>query len=235
MPGAESPFALLDAAGLNRQHVFALADLPPEMRGPLDLQAGETQLILIAHAGRVLWQKVQEKMQAGAITSADPIDDYTRASVRHFFAAQAPAVAYRVLYPGPAAVDLQGLGRLAGWHHAAPFMVGIDPAWGSWFAYRAVVIAASDFPLTAALAHAHPCASCGERVCQPACPAGAVGEQFDLAACLGQRRQPASPCAVNCPARRACPLGAAHAYTPEQMRHSYGRSLQMLQKWQGMG
>ena len=42
--------ALLDDAGLNRQHVFNLADLPADLLAPLDLRPGETQLLLFGHA-----------------------------------------------------------------------------------------------------------------------------------------------------------------------------------------
>ena len=54
---------------------------------------------------------------------------------------------------------------------------------------------------------------------------------FDLTACANFRLQPVSPCATNCLARRACPLGQQHAYDARQMQHSYGYSLQALQRW----
>lgn len=175
-------------------------------------------------------QAAQRALAVDAV-AADPIDAYTVACVRRFFASQAPGVAYRILYPGVPSVGLQALGQLAGWHHAAPFMVGIDPQWGSWFAYRALIVAASDFPLSAPQTHAHPCAACSVPVCRTACPAAALQASFDLAACTDFRLQPASPCATNCLARRACPLGRQHAYDESQMQHSYGRSLQALRRW----
>ena len=233
MSAGVSPWQQLAGAGLNRQHVFALADLPPEIRQQIAAQDGETQLILLGHAGRLLWEKVQAAQRAQAVdaVAADPIDAYTVACVRRFFARQAPRVVYRILYPGAPSVGLQALGQLAGWHHAAPFMVGIDPQWGSWFAYRALIVAASDFPLSAPQTHAHPCAACSVPVCRTACPAAALQSSFDLAACTDFRLQPASPCATNCLARRACPLGRQHAYDESQMQHSYGRSLQALRRW----
>lgn len=227
MPGSGSPFAFFAAAGLNRQHVFALAGLAPEIKAQVGAWAGETQLILLAHAGRLLW----EKIRTAVVPGDDPIDTYTTACVRDFFATQAPGVAYRILYPGAVPVGLQALGQLAGWHHAAPFMVGVDPAWGSWFAYRALIVAASDFPLSAPSTHAHPCTSCRDPACLRACPGDALRGRFDLAACADYRLQPASACAANCLARRACPLGGEHAYSVQQMRHSYSRSLQALQAW----
>lgn len=225
-PPPEASFQdFFTAAGLNRQHVFALADLPENLRATLRPHAGETQLILLAHAGRLLWEKVQ----AADLPGTDPIDDYTAACVHKFFTAH--NISSRLLYPGPAAVNLQAFGRLAGWHHAAPFMVGIDADWGSWFAYRALIVAASDFPLSAVQEKTHPCLSCAATPCIAACPAGALQPEFSLAACADYRLQENSACADNCLARRACPVGREHGYTVAQMRHSYCRSLAALHNW----
>ena len=53
------PAETLNAAGLNRQFVFDLADLPADIVAKLAPQAGERQLILFGHAGRRLWACVQ--------------------------------------------------------------------------------------------------------------------------------------------------------------------------------
>ena len=67
--------ALLDDAGLNRQHVFNLADLPADLLAPLDLRPGETQLLLFGHAGRrlaraVMRRKLSSKLQKSFLTPA---------------------------------------------------------------------------------------------------------------------------------------------------------------------
>lgn len=221
------PAAELAAAGLNRQHVFALAGLPAELRAGLAEQPGERQLILLGHAGRRLWDCVT----AAGCAGDDPIDDYSRRTVAACLAARLGGRPWRIVYPGDSPVGLQRLGELAGWHHASPFMVGIDAEWGSWFAYRAVVLAASDFPLSVAEARPHPCAACVDRPCVGACPAGALADGFALGACSDFRLTEESPCAEGCLARQACPLGARHRYAAAQIRHSYGRSLAMLRDW----
>lgn len=49
------PFkSMLDGARLNRQHVFDLTGLPPDMRAPPGLGEHDRQLIMIVHAGRLL-------------------------------------------------------------------------------------------------------------------------------------------------------------------------------------
>lgn len=224
------PTAVLDAAGLNRQAVFALADLPAEMRTSLEAIApltGYRQLILIGHGGRRLWQCVQ----ASGIRSADPIDDFTVRTVAQCFAAHLPANRYQLLYPSQHPIGLQQLGALAGWHHASPFMVGIDAEWGSWSAYRAVVLADTRFPVSIPVYRSHPCASCLTQACIAACPAGALGDgPFRLDRCVAYRKLPDSACRTTCQARLSCPVGAEHRYTDEQIAHSYRISLRMIEE-----
>lgn len=222
------PAAFLADAGLNRQHVFALAALPPAVFAPLGDTAGFRQLILLGHGGRRLWACVQQ----AALASEHPIDDYCIAAVDRWFAQDLPTHRYRIVYPGDAPVGLQTLGRLAGWHHASPFMIGIDAEWGSWSAYRAVVLADTDFRPSPAVDRAHPCQGCAGRPCIAACPADALADgRFSLEKCSRYRLLPDSPCAHGCLARLACPLGAEHRYDEAQIRHSYERSLRMLRQY----
>ncbi len=222
------PTATLDAAGLNRQHLFDLAALPDTVGATLGDTTGFSQLLLIGHGGRRLWECVQ----ASGIGGSDPIDDYTRQTLAEWFARELPGSDYRILYPGEAPVGLQAFGELAGWHHPTPFRVGIDAKWGSWFAYRAAVLCTTRFSPFFRVDRSSPCATCIERPCVAACPANALaGENFDLDACLHWRMDPASTCADTCLARLACPVGAEHRYDAAQIRHSYGRSLDMLRHY----
>lgn len=222
---------LLDDAGLARLHVFDLAQLPAELLAPLAIEPHERQLILFAHAGRRLWQQVQ----AAGIGGAHPIDTYSVRTVEHWLARALPGARARFVYPGglPAGqhLGLQRLGTLAGWHHASPFMVGVDATWGSWFAYRAAIVTDTALPASAAQRSAHPCDSCRDKPCIRACPARALDTgRLDAAACARQRLRDASPCALACPARQACPLGAEHRYDDSQIRHSAGGSLAALRR-----
>lgn len=218
--------AMLDAAGLNLQAIFNLADLPAAIAGQLDSDSQYHQLILLGHGGRALWQAVQ----AAGGASENPIDDFSRQQVEQWFAACWPEQRYRVLYPGPAAIGLQALGKLAGWHHDSPFMLGINGTWGSWYAYRAVVLADTCFAPSVAAPGISPCADCARRTCVTACPAGALdGQAFSLEKCIAWRRRPASSCRQSCLARLACPVASEHRYSVEQMRHSYAISLRMIE------
>lgn len=222
------PDADLNAAGLNRQHVFDLDDLPPEISAPLNVQTHERQLILIGHGGRQLWNRIQ----SAGMNGPDPIDDYTTRSVQHWFAARSPHTRYRILYPGTGPIGLQALGKLAGWHAPSPFMVGIDTQWGSWYAYRAVVLADSNFCPSVAVQCHSPCATCKNPPCLAACPADALTEKrFDFQRCATYRLQTDSACALGCLARQACPVGAEHRYDTAQITHSYRRSLAFLHQY----
>lgn len=224
---APFPAGFLNVAGINRQHVFELAALPTDIAATLGDTAGLRQLILLGHGGRRLWECVK----ASGIDGPDPIDDYCVHTVRRWFAEHLPGRRFRIAYPGSTPVGLQGLGKLAGWHHASPFMVGIDGEWGSWFAYRAAVLADTDFCPFLPVDRRHPCLDCPDQPCLAACPAEALNGGFALGKCLAYRRQPESACQFTCQARLACPLGTAHRYDEELLRHSYGRSLQTLRQF----
>ncbi len=224
----EAVFAALSAQGLNLQAVFAVAALPAAIREALpDTDAGEpfAQLILIGNAGPALWRAVE----ATNITSADPIDDFSTQAVCRWLDGLAGGGERQMLYPGTAPVGLQTLGNVAGWHHPSPFMVGIQPHWGTWFAYRAVVLANTRLPISAPVHTTSPCNACGDRPCVRACPAAAMASgRFSLEACLDYRRAPDSACARTCVARLRCPVGAEHRYPEAQIRHAYTHSLRMI-------
>lgn len=221
----ELPSALLDHAGLNRQHVFDLEALPATIRTTLAPSEGERQLILIGHGGRRLWEQVN----AAGLVGSDPIDDFTRDTIARWFASSQPGRIFRLLYPGEQPIGLQQLGTLAGWHQPSPFMVGIDAQWGSWFAYRAVLLADTDFKPSTVIERHSPCLNCQAKPCIAACPGEAlVNGAFSLARCADYRLQHGSTCQATCVARLACPVAAEHRYSEAQMRHSYQISLHML-------
>jgi len=235
-------FAPLAAAGLNLHHVFDLAALPPELLATLDLgpdeQAGRgpyRQLILIGHLGRDCWAALRRR----GLHGVHPLDQFVGECVAGWMGATLPGHAWRQLFPGPAPVGLQRLGALAGWHQSSPFGVGVDAEWGSWFAYRAVLLADTDLPLTPRRESASPCLDCRDRPCLAACPADALSAPADwlragggegLRRCLDHRLQPTSNCQDRCRARNACPVGAPHRYTDEQIAYHYLHSMRFIRE-----
>lgn len=223
---------MLDNAGLNRQAVFNIDDLPADLAASVRAACADAaafrQLILIGHAGRTLWELVK----ASGIESEHPIDDFTMHTVKRWCAQNHPENAYEIIYPGTEAIGLQRLGQLAGWHHATPFMVGIDAKWGTWYAYRAVVLADTAFPPTRPLAGAHPCDACASKTCIAHCPAGALeGGRFDFGKCIGYRKEAGSSCKATCLARLSCPVGEVHRYSDEQIHHTYSLSMRAIERY----
>lgn len=219
-------FAELDAAGLNLQAVFDVTQLPADVRRalPVDAHGPWRQLLLIGHLGPRFWRQAS----AAGLHGEHPLDTFSRARVAAWLEQHFPGVRHALLYPGDAPVGLQRLGVLAGWHQPSPIMLGVTRDWGSWFAYRAVLVADTDLPPTRPLEAASACEHCTHRSCVAACPAGAPGSVFDLARCLDWRLAPASGCRDQCLARNACPVGAAHRYDSEQIAYHYGRSFATL-------
>jgi epoxyqueuosine reductase len=224
--------AQLDDAGLNRQHVFDLQQLPVDLIAPLCIKDHERQLILLGHAGRRLWERVQ----AEPLHRDHPIDEYSTRMVKIWIGQALPGARFRFVYPRGLTtgqhVGLQRLGSLAGWHHATPFMVGIDTEWGTWFAYRVAVVTDTCLPPSPKQDGEHPCVRCAAKPCIDACPAKALDSgRLNAHDCHRQRLVRDSPCALDCLARQACPVGTAHRYEQSQIRHSSAASLVVIRKF----
>lgn len=222
------PFARLNAQGLNLQAVFMLADLPADILATLSVQDNaRRQLLLIGHGGPLLWQQLALQGKVGA----DPVDTFSRTQIAAWLDAEHPGCAYHFAYPGPCTLNLQGLGELAGWHHTSPFMLGVNPHWGSWFAYRAVVLADTDLAPTLPMSGSAPCTDCASRICVQRCPAKALDAGCNLRACMDYRLQADSACKDRCLARNSCPVGTDQRYSTEQISYHYGLSLQVIENW----
>ena len=223
--------AALNRAGLNLQAVLNLDDLPAdlfaELRCRFDPGGRYRQLILIGHAGKALWTSVM----ASGIGSENPIDDFSVRVVEQWFAQQFARNRHEIIYPGNDAVSLQAIGKVAGWHHASPMMIGIDEKWGTWYAYRAVVLADTELEPTRPIESESPCATCHHRICITRCPGSALDRgDFDLGKCVAYRKQAESSCRATCLARVSCPVGSAHRYCDEQIRHAYSISMRSIER-----
>lgn len=162
---------LLIDNGLNMQTVFNLSELPEEITSLIRCDP-ETirfkQLIIFAHGGRRMWGSLQD---SGFADADEPIDSFSIDLVRRYFSEICSENTFEVLYPGSKqVVPLQKPGQLARWHHDSPFRVGVNLVWGSWFAYRVVVLVDAEFEPTFPLTAASPCFGCTDKPCLSACP-----------------------------------------------------------------
>ena len=223
---------MLSNAGLNLQAVFNIDDLPDDITKPLqdhcDGLSSFTQLLLIGHGGRSLWENVKQSW----LSSSNPINEYTMDTIHQYFAKELPGHELKFVYPSSIPIGLRALGELAGWHHDSPFRVGVNAEWGPWFAYRAVVLSNTSFIPTQANKTVSPCDTCQDKICLSKCPGDALeGGSLVLNTCLDYRKQEGSLCQDKCLSRMSCPVGSAHRYTNEQINFHYGRSMDVIRNW----
>ena len=231
---ASDPFKpdLLNERGLNLQAVFNIHDLPESTIKYLEAEHSTLkdyqQLVLIGHGGKALW----ESMQTFSASATNPIDEYSVKAIREWFKANYPEHKAMIIYPGEHAIGLQTLGVLAGWHHASPFMVGINTEWGSWYAYRAVLLTDTQFEVTQANKKPSPCHSCESKICIEKCPANACDNgSFNMDACIQYRKADRSKCSETCIARISCPVASEHRYSKEQMSYHYSASMKIIEQY----
>jgi ferredoxin-like protein FixX len=248
--------------GLNLQKLLLLSVLPDEVYHSIAAtctRLGLTidnydRVLLLGHGGTVFWQCLQQHLQTAPLSESyrdHPVDSYSYDLLSAYLnnVPEDGCGASTILFPHqPVAGEhlplrLQALGQFAGWHHASPFMVGVNNDWGSWYAYRAVVLLGPELELDSKeggeetkrghqdAGESSPCDSCRPKPCISACPAGALVKGFDLKVCTGFRLSEGSVCAYQCLARLACPVGRQHQYTQQQMSYHYGQSLEMLKTY----
>jgi len=220
--------------GLSLQAVLRTSDLPHDVVQQLTPpQRTYRQLVMWGHVGTTLWPQALKT----APHSPHPIDTAVSEWMAEHMEQCAPQTRWEPLYPGNTTLSLIRLGECAGWHHPSPFWQGVDPEWGSWFAYRAVLLADTDWPITPRRERRSPCLDCAAQPCVAACPAQAlaVDRRSGLERCMSHRLAAESSCVDRCLARLACPVGAEHRYSEAQLQHHYRHSLEALRQYAESG
>jgi ferredoxin len=209
--GLETVLAAIEGAGLVARGALRLSD--SERTGAL---ADVRTIVLAGFVGRDGWDAFAASAEA-ADGVAHPLDRWSRRVIE----ALARDLGAKALFPfdGPPFRPFQQWAMRAEPVHPSPIGLLIHPTYGLWHSYRGALgfREAVDAPEPAAAPS--PCDSCRERPCLNACPVGAFSPAgYDVAACAGYLEDAAgADCmSAGCGARRACPVGAAHAYEPEQ-------------------
>ena len=221
----------LTLAGLNLQAVIDIKNLPSKIERQLAAVSTNfsryNQVVIIGHGGRELWQKIQESK----ITSDDPIDDYSKLHANEYFKKRFSDGDYEVVFPcsSQAPINLQALGKLVGWHNESPLRIGINKQWGSWFAYRAIVLVKSNYLIETIKTAQPPCHTCTSKACITECPANAlIDNKLVLEKCRSYRLQEKSKCKDRCLARMKCPVAYENQYQLEQINYHYLNSYQYI-------
>jgi len=172
-------------------------------------------LVLIGLTGASQWATFASSPEYGD-GRAHPLDRWSRRIID----ALAAELGARALYPfgGPPWWPFQRWARRALALHSSPLGVLLDPKFGLWHSYRGALALAVDVELPALQPWPNPCERCESKPCLHSCPVGAVKQgAFGLDDCHRHVRTTGSGCrSAGCMARRACPIGAEHAYLPAQ-------------------
>jgi len=207
----ETVFAAIRRTGLVPRGAFGLED--GERRGAL---ARVRTIVLAGMAGREGWAAFAASPEASD-GAGDPLDRWSRRVIE----APARELGGQAFFPfgGPPYWPFQQWARRAEPVHPSPIGILIHPRYGLWHSYRGALGFRQKLAVPARAATPSPCESCSERCCLKACPVGAFSAaSYDVASCVGHLKSAAGADCVRlgCRARRACPVGAEHAYAREQ-------------------
>jgi hypothetical protein len=193
-------------------------------RGAVSLAEGERvgelaymrTIVLAGMVGRDGWDAFAASPEAGD-GLADPLDRWSRRLIESL----AEELGAKALFPfgGPPFLPFQRWARRAEPVHSSPIGLLIHPYYGLWHSYRGALGFDEELAVAEPAPGLSPCETCAGRWCLKTCPVGAFSEAgYDVAACAGHLRSTAGgDCmAFGCRARRACPVGAEHAYGAEQ-------------------
>lgn len=234
----------LSRIGLNLQAVFEINGLPPDIIGQLEKNTKNleqfSQLILIGHAGQLFWRHLKRwQLEYSDGSTEHPVDDFSYIHCQRFFRKCRAVGAFEIIFPAgeqggsdlqeqpdQPPIGLQQLGKMAGWHYDSPLRLGLNEQWGSWFAYRAVILVKANFATTPAIQSKSPCLTCESRACIKSCPADALaGGDLDINRCFQYRKRDNSQCKDRCIARMSCPVAKDHQYELEQIQYHYTQSM----------
>jgi hypothetical protein len=190
-------------------HVGAVDEVPVTARGPAQT------LVLAGSIGPSLWPAFSASPEFKL--EVDGLDRWTRRVTSEL----ALDLGAEALFPfgGPPHHPFQRWARRAEPVHPSPLGILIHPRHGLWHAYRAALVFAERIELPSKVDEPSPCPTCVGKPCLTSCPVAAFGDGFyDVATCVAQARgRSGIECRERgCMARRACPVGHAMAYDPEQ-------------------
>lgn len=173
---------------------------------------GVRGLILVGTLGGGFWEIFKRQ----AWSEPNPLDGWTRRVVDPL-AREVGAVA---LYPfdGPPWLPFQRWAMKAEGLCPSPIGPLIHPEYGPWHGYRAALGFKDPLDRPSMPTARDICAACPDKPCLKGCKAGVFEHGgYDVPRCLAYLKCGGNDClSSGCQARRACPVGASHAYGAEQ-------------------
>lgn len=168
---------------------------------------------MVGHAGSEFWAAFSAERRQ----EADPLDRWSERVLRRI----AEETGGHAVFPsdGPPFLPFQQWAMRAEPVFPSPLGLLIHPEYGLWHGYRGALLYSDRHALPAPETSASPCAACAERPCLSTCPVSAFSEAgYDVPACRAYLGSDAGRACLtgSCLARRACPVGRAYHYVPEQ-------------------
>jgi hypothetical protein len=207
----ETVFAAIRRTGLVPRGAVSLAE--GERVGEL---ADMRTIVLAGMVGREGWDAFAASPEASDGLD-HPLDRWSRRLIESL----ARELGGKALFPfgGPPFLPFQRWAQRAESLNSSPIGLLIHTYYGLWHSYRGALGFREELAVPEPTAAPSPCQSCTGRWCLKTCPVGAFSSGgYDVAACAGHLRSAAGGDCMGggCLARRACPVGAEHAYGPEQ-------------------
>jgi hypothetical protein len=173
-------------------------------------------LVFAGFVGSMNWQHFQESAE-GRDGGSDALDRWSFRIISAL--AQDLGAAAMFPFTGPPWLPFLRWARKAEPLHPSPLGMLIHPDWGLWHSWRGALAFRERFELPAPDRRPSPCDSCTEKPCLITCPVAAFKHNhYDVAGCVNHIETSRGTDCMNegCRARRACPIGAVHRYTPDQ-------------------
>ena len=169
------------------------------------------RVLVIGHGGSEFWPAFQVSPEFGD-GRPDPLDRWSRRVI----STAAPDMTFVAPSEGPPFAPIHALAT-GGALHPSPLGMLAHVDFGLWTAIRGLLLCADPLPLSPAQPPPEDQAFAD---CFAACPVQAFSAAgYDAAACARHLlTDRAGPCWSGCLARRACTLGASHAYVPDQAK-----------------
>ena len=203
----------------------ALEGIGVNLRGIADgapwqeLLPGCRSAVVFGNGGAALWESMVEAIRTdpGRLTTTEhPLDDHVQRALEA--ADRRPGRSRRWIRCAATEavmVDFRSLALAAGLGHASRMGLLLHPDYGLWTGLRAACLTTEELPITGPLPGDGPCDGC-PAPCADACPGSAfVDGSWDPGRCAAFHVE-STTCRGSCASRRACPVGAAHAYGDEQ-------------------
>jgi ferredoxin len=177
------------------------------------------QLLLIGNGGSSFWPEFR-RSEEFADGLADPLDRWSRRVGNQV----AQALGGWVIFPfdGPPHPPFLAWAGKTGQAVASRLSLFIHERYGLWHAYRFALALPERVDLSPVESgFESPCLSCADKPCLQVCPVNAFsGPSYRADLCMDYlRADSTSACRqLGCEARRACPVGKAFTYVPEQAR-----------------